>query len=325
MKLNRRRLIAGAAASAAAAASAPIRAGTAGDPCEAPRRWDQTWDVIVIGAGGAGLAAGIAAREAGARTIVLEKMAFPGGNTIISGGGISAALPEPGGPEDSPELHARQTLEAGDYRGDPELVRTLCEGAPESVRWLRRIGVRFRPGVYQTYGGLWPRCRSPEERSGAEYVRAGVAHANRIGLEILTGHKVVRILRERPLSGRVVGIEVSVGGERRFMRATRGVVAAAGGFAANDRMCGLCDPRLRDLGTTNRNCSTGEVLRAIQDIGGMAVGLDFIQCVPWRAPGVRHPANLYHSVARAIFVNRDGRRYVAEDGRRDRIRDATLA
>lgn len=284
--------------------------------------------MIVIGAGGAGLAAGITAKELGAKTIVLEKMAFPGGNTMVSGGGMNAAVEadyKAAGVEDSPKLHAEQTLAAGDNRADPALVEILAKGAPESVEWLKKIGVKFRPGIYQIYGGLWPRCRNPEGQSGSDYIKAGTAYAKKIGLEILPGHKVTSIIREKPNAGRVLGVEVEVGGKKQYWRATRGVIAASGGYAANAEMCGFFDPRLTKLNTTNQPCSTGEVLRAIQDVNGLAVGMDCIQCIPWTAPGYTSTADVFQAIEYTIFVNKEGKRYVAEDNRRDVIRDATLA
>lgn len=328
MTISRRSLIssivAGTAASAALAATSAKAAGL----CSIPAKWDQTWDVIVIGAGGAGLAAGITAKEAGVKTIILEKMPFPGGNTMVSGGGMNAAVEadyKAAGVEDSPKLHAEQTLAAGDNRADPALVKILAEGAPQSVEWLKKIGVHFRPGIYQIYGGLWPRCRNPEGQSGSDYIKAGVEYAKKIGLEILTGHKVTRIIREEPNAGRVLGVEVEVGGKTQNWRALKGVVAAAGGYAADAKMCAFFDPRLEKLNTTNQPCSTGEVLRAIQDINGLAVGMDYIQCIPWTAPGYKNVADVFQAIEFTIFVNKEGKRYVAEDNRRDVIRDATLA
>lgn len=324
MQISRRNLLEGAIA-ATAAAAAPARAAGL---CSVPQKWDQTWDVIVIGSGGAGLAAGIIAKEAGAKTIILEKMPFPGGNTMVSGGGFNAAVEadyKAAGVKDSPDLHAEQTLAAGDYRADPALVHTLTSNAPESVAWLKRIGVKFRPGIYQIYGGLYPRCRNPVGQSGSDYIKAGVAYAKKIGLEILTGHKVTRIIREQPDAGRVLGVEVEINGRRQNWRAAKGVVAAAGGYSANAEMCAFFDPRLAKLNTTNQPCSTGEVLRSIQDVGGMAVGMDYIQCIPWTAPGYKSTGDIFQAIEYTIFVNKEGKRYVAEDQRRDVIRDATLA
>ena len=133
MLIPRRQMHLGAAAAAPAAVATSAHAA---DICKLPTQWDKTVDVIVIGAGGAGLTAGIFAKEAGANAVVLEKMPFPGGNTMICGGGINAAIAEDSkaaGVEDSPALHAKQTLAAGDFRAAPELVETLAAGAPESV------------------------------------------------------------------------------------------------------------------------------------------------------------------------------------------------
>lgn len=325
MTVSRRQVLLGAAAAVPAAAMSSAHAA---DICKVPAKWDKTVDVIVIGAGGAGLTAGIFAKEGGADAVVLEKMPFPGGNTMICGGGINAAIEadsKAAGVEDSPELHAKQTLAAGDFRAAPELVAKLAAGAPESVAWLKKIGVRFRPGIYQIYGGIWPRCRNPEGQSGSDYIKAMVAYAKKIHLPILTSHKVTGILRETPLSGRVLGVEVEIKGQKQHWRAKKGVIAAAGGYSANAKMCGFFDPRLGGLNTTNQPCSTGEVLCYIQDVNGLAVGMDYIQCIPWTAPGYTSTADIFQAVEYTVFINKEGKRYVAEDQRRDVIRDATLA
>ncbi len=326
MSLSRRSLLVG---SAAIPGSLVLGSAQAASVCKVPVKWDKTYDVIVIGSGGAGLSAGIVAKENKAKTVVLEKLSFIGGNTAVSGGGLNAAIEadyKKAGVEDSPKLHTEQTLAAGDFRADPALVKTLCEKVPESVEWLKKVGVVFKPGIYQIYGGLWPRCRNPIGQSGGDYIKACAAYAKKIGLPILTDHKVTRIWREAPDSGRVLGVEVEIEGEKKEnWRAVKGVVAAAGGYSANAEMCAFFDPRLTKLNTTNLPGATGEVLRYIQDVNGLAVGMDYIQCIPWTAPGYKHTADIFQAIEYTIFVNKEGKRYVAEDARRDVIRDATLA
>lgn len=323
--LNRRNFL-----GAAAVAGAAGFAGTASakDLCSKPAKWDESFDVVVVGAGGAGLTAAIVAREAGAKTLLLEKMAFPGGNTIIAGGGFNAAIKEDyekAGIKDSPELHASQTLEAGDFRADPALVKVLTEGAPESVAWLKKRGVKFQDYIYQIYGGIYPRCRNPIGPRGQAYIQVLVPEAKRVGVDLRTNAKVTRIFRESPLEGRVTGVEVEIKGRKLNIEARKGVVCAAGGFSANAAMCGLHDPRLEKLGTTNQPGATGEVLVNMIDIGAETTGLDYIQCIPEKPLDVKHNPALSTQVDRFVFVNHEGNRFVAEDSRRDVLRDAVLA
>lgn len=326
-KLSRRQFFGSTAAMATVGAMGFVGAVRAADPCRVPAKWDKTVDVIVVGAGGAGLAAAITALEKGASVAVLEKLDFPGGNTMVSGGGMNAALVEEAkaaGIEDSPKLHTEQTLAAGDFRADRALVAQYAERVPETVEWFRKLGIEFTP-IYQIYGGLWPRCRNPQGQKGYAYIEAMLKRLKELNGEVLTGHKVTAVIRENPSAGRVLGVEVEVEGRKEYWEAIKGVVATAGGYAFNAQMCSYFDPRLTNLSTTNQPGSTGEVLVAMQDIGAMAVGLDYIQCIPGNAPGYKSKGNLIQVIEYSIFVNKEGKRFVAEDSRRDVIRDATLA
>lgn len=84
--------------------------------------------------------------------MVLEKLNFPGGNTLISQGFINAADPvrQPKqGIKDSWQHHAEQTLEAGDFRGQKDRVDVLCRNAYPTIEWLESLGMQFKPKVIQ--------------------------------------------------------------------------------------------------------------------------------------------------------------------------------
>ena len=134
-----------AAAGTTMLAGASLAAAKAVDPM--PTHWDETFDVVVIGSGFAGLAAAIEARQAGASVCVLEKMRTIGGNSIINGG----ILGVPGSPmqqreglEDSPELMARDMLQEGAGLNHPEKVLHLCQQALPTWEWtIKELGVEW--------------------------------------------------------------------------------------------------------------------------------------------------------------------------------------
>lgn len=123
--ISRRRLIGGTLAGGVALVSGVAKAETA-----VPQKWDETYDVIVIGSGFAGLAAAIEAKKAGANVVVLEKMPTPGGNSIINGGIMTATgCPQQAmhGIKDSPELLEKDILAAGLYMNYLPKVRLLAK------------------------------------------------------------------------------------------------------------------------------------------------------------------------------------------------------
>lgn len=322
MNASRRNILKfGAAATAGLAAVPSFAAGT-------DKNWNKTFDVIVIGSGGAGLAAGVMAAQKGAKTIILEKMDIVGGNTRITGGAFNAVDPveqKKKGIEDSVEKHAEQTLKGGDYRGNPELVRAFTKSAPEAMQWLKDCGVEFAPGIYQVYGGLYPRAHNTVKPFGTGFIDALVGQCEKLNVPISLETKVVRLIREEPLQGAVIGVEVvNKRGKTQFFKAEKGVVIATGGFAANPNIRALHDPRLFDLPTTNHKGATGDLIAPAQDIGAEVVGMDFIQLLPGAASNGRF-IGMVSPVESVIFVNKNGDRFVGEDQRRDVIADAILS
>ncbi len=323
--ITRRHLLAGAAALAGTAAHA---AGLS--VCSVPAKWDETYDLVVIGSGGAGLASAVMAKQQGVeRVLVLEKMSYIGGNTAISGGGFNSYDPprqEAQKIEDSPENHFRNTFEGGDGRANPELVKTMTENSYAALQWLESMGMKFKPEIYQIYGGLYPRCHAPYGSLGSDYIKVLKAEADRLGIEIRTQSRVVRVVREEPLAGEVLGVEYEDKEKAiHTVRALKSVVAAAGGFGANPQMRALHDPRMLNLTTTNHVGATGDLLPILEDIGAATTGLDFIQCNPGCPPGRKQRIIMHLYAKNFIMVGLDAKRFIAEDERRDVIRDAVLS
>ena len=151
------------------------------------------YDVVVIGAGGAGLTAAITAAENGASVVVVEKMAAIGGNTALSGGEMAAPgnwLQQKEGIEDSTDKFYEDVMKGGDYKANPELVRVLADNALSAAEWLRDdIKVDFEDKMMFFGGHSVMRSLVPHNESGVEIIQKLKAKADELGITVLTNTK----------------------------------------------------------------------------------------------------------------------------------------
>src|SRR5262249_36123451 len=113
------------------------------------------FDVIIIGGGGAGLAAGILAREAGASCMVLEADRKLGGATALSAAVMYAAgtsVQRERGITDTPEAMYRYMMTLAGWEADPRTLRILCEQSGPALEWLIGLGVQFPPAYLLSSG-----------------------------------------------------------------------------------------------------------------------------------------------------------------------------
>jgi len=199
---------------------------------ETPAIGAEGFDVVVLGGGGAGLAAAIAARETGRSVVLLEKNAALGGSTAWSIGSLTAS----GTPhqrrrriDDNPRDHWADMALFADAalaaRDNDELRRILCDEVPEAFRWLLSLGVRFTGPMPE------PPHRKPRMHNVLPNSRAYIYHlerrARRVGVEIRLATRADALVIE---GERVVAVdcETALGRRRFFARA--GIVLAAGDF-----------------------------------------------------------------------------------------------
>lgn len=286
-------------------------------------------DVVVIGGGGAGLAAAVSANQNGAKVILLEKMPRLGGNTILSGGAYNAVDPkrqEAQGIKDSVEKHITQTYEGGDKLGKPELIKVFAENAYPALQWLEGLGMKFNDDVFTVLGGLWPRAHKPSTPLGTGFIDTYVKYIDE--------HKDVQILLDTEATelivdgDKVVGVKAKgIDGEV-IVKANNGVVIAAGGFGANVEMRDKYNknwPALTNIKTTNHPGATGDGLVIAEKVGANLIGMEHIQLLPMGDPKTGSlSGNIEQGVENRIFVNKDGNRFVDEGARRDVMTKALM-
>lgn len=136
----------------------------------------QEWDVVVIGAGGAGLRAAIEARERGARTAVICKSLFGKAHTVMAEGGIAAAMAN-ANPHDNWQVHFRDTMRGGKFLNQWRMAELHAQEAPQRVWELETWGALFdrtKDGriSQRNFGGHeYPRLAHVGDRTGLELIR----------------------------------------------------------------------------------------------------------------------------------------------------------
>jgi succinate dehydrogenase/fumarate reductase flavoprotein subunit len=232
----------------------------------------ETFDVVVVGGGGAGLAAAIEARAAGRSVVLLEKNPKLGGSTAWSVGSItSTGTPHQirQGLQDRPQDHFDDMpLFAGELAGrdNDELRRILCDEVPDAFRWLLGLGVRF-------YGPMpEPPHRRPRMHNvlpnSLSYIYHLERYARRIGVDIRLDTRATELVTS---DGAVTG--VACGDGHRF-EVRNGVVLAMGDFT-NDpelkgRFMGPQEAKVEGVNTT----ATGDGQKLALALGARIVNGD---------------------------------------------------
>ncbi|MDY3115317.1 MAG: flavocytochrome c [Sutterella sp.] len=290
-----------------------------------------TYDVVVIGAGGAGFSAAITAKNAGANVVLLEKMPTVGGNSLISGAEMNVAKnwvqPKLGINDDSPELHAQDTFKGGDGKGDMKVINVMTHNALDAAKWCRDyLGVRFEDDNLFFFGGhSRKRALIPFGHTGTEFISKFQAKADELGIPVIRNMKAEELIKDK--SGRVVGVKATMDGKNYTFNAKGGVVLATGGFGANSEMVKKYNPKIDErFKTTDAPGTTGEALYMAQRAGAELVNMGYIQTYPICDP----ISGVIELIADsrfdgAIMLNQEGKRFVEELQRRDVLSEAILA
>ena len=283
-------------------------------------------DIVVIGAGGAGMAAAVQAHDNGVKKVViLEKMPMAGGNTIRATGGINAAeTPQQAkmGIKDSIDQMYKDTMKGGHNLNNPELVKVLCQNSNDAVQWLIKLGGNFQD-VGFLGGATNKRAHRPTGGAavGPEVVKTLYNAVEARKIDLRTDSQVVDLIVK---NGAVAGVKVKGEDGKTYEINAKAVVNAAGGFGANNAMVSKIIPRLKGFATTNHPGATGDGLLLSEKVKAAFVDMDQIQTHP---TVVETTGVMVTEAVRgngAVLINKEGKRFYDELSTRDAVSAAVL-
>jgi len=280
----------------------------------------QSYDVVVVGSGGAGLAAAIQACDEGAKVLIVEKMPSIGGNTIKASVGMNAAetrFQKLKGINDSKELFYQETLKGGQFKNDTVLLKQFVEYAPQAVEWLAEHDIELSD-ITITGGMSIDRTHRPADCSavGGFLISGLVKNINKRHIDVMLDTAVTDI---RYVDGAVTGVELLNDENETLTVNAKSVIVATGGFSANRDMVVKYRPELDGFVTTNHQGATGGGIAILQKIGAGTVDMGEIQIHPTVEQGTSYLISEAIRGGGAILVSQAGKRFFNEMETRDKV------
>ena len=268
-------------------------------------------DVLIIGAGGAGLSAAIAAKEEGLHVRVLTKEYPTRSQTCMAQGGINAALGNHG--EDSVDAHIANTLKSAHGEADENAVTFMCEEAPSAIAWLDSIGVPFSRTpegkiAQRTLGGASAaRACYAQDYTGLKILHTLYDKALSLGVEMVADKFLLELLKnsDDAVCGAKV-LDIRTGEVQTYF--AKSVILASGGYS-----------RIYGHYSTNSKTSTGDGIAVAMGVGAKLKGMEFVQFHP---TGLKKSSILISESARGeggYVLNSKGERFTNELAPRDEL------
>ena len=271
--------------------------------------------VIIVGGGGTGLCAALAARDAGAEVLVVERDSQPMGTTAMSTGLIPACGSKTQlakGIEDSPELFAKDIESKAKGQVDHDLVRHLAEQSAATVDWLienHQVDLSLVEGfTYPGHSAL--RMHGMPSRSGSELMGALANACQEAGADVLTDSLVETLYIDT--DDRILAIAATRPDGAVDIIGCDALILACCGFAGNQEMVSKLIPELEHATFHGHPGNRGHAIAWGQEMGAAIADISAYQGHAGLAAGHAIPI-LWPLIAQGgIQVNRDGQRFANE-------------
>ena len=280
-----------------------------------PKKWDYEADVIIVGAGTAGLPAAVVAAEAGAKVAILELMSYCASSLALVNVGPAFAgtdVQKEQGVDDSPEQYYKDGVELA--KGVPEMWRVYTDNQLDTYYWCKKIGVKFgelfAPPAHTRKRGFFVK--------GSDMLRVLEKTAKEKGVEILFLHRATRLITD-PQTGRVLGLKVRAkdSKEEKNFKARKAVIITTGGFGRNHEMVEEYGPEFVDWIPTMPPGHLGDGLKMALAIGAGTKDLGHAVCGSFAVDVVSKTGVMdFVGYAGGIMVNVNGQRFWDEATRK---------
>jgi fumarate reductase flavoprotein subunit len=244
------------------------------------KRFDLAVPVIIVGAGACGLVAALAAKDAGAEVLVLERDRTPSGSTALSSGFIPAAytrFQRAAGVVDSPEQLAADVMRKNHGEADPRMVETLCRSSGRAIEWLAdRCGIPFvlvEGFLYPGHSAL--RMHALPEKTGRALMTALIEACSRAGIDILCEAQVTSLHADS--DRRVRGVSFSRRGEAIEEVGCSALVLACSGFGGNPDMVKRHIPELAGVDYFGHTGNQGDAVTWGEALGAAVADMTAYQ------------------------------------------------
>ncbi|KRK92413.1 flavocytochrome c [Companilactobacillus futsaii] len=282
-----------------------------------------SYDVIIVGSGGAGLTSAIQAYELGLSPVILEKMDKIGGNTNRASSGMNAAetfVQLNHHIVDSFQEFYDETFIGGGKQNNPELLKFFTEHGALAIDWLDQHGLKL-DDLTITGGMKTMRTHRPSSLMpiGGYLVTELLKYVEKYQIPLFDNVKVTDILSE---NGQITGIKAE--SDREIEIKTSAVILATGGFGAGKDLLAQYRSDLLNLRTTNQPGATGDGIKLAQKLGAQLVDMEQVQVHPTVQQDTPHAYLIGEAVRGegAILVNDNGTRFVNELDTRKNVTQA---